>query len=438
MISNAKACLPLILPLLLLTGFMIRPASAQSSIGFAEPDDVEALLEYRLPTWSYRICTVNGSLQGSGRDRDNSGEREIGNRFSTFLSSHFTWRRMSETDERDLAIAGYGHYSRYNSEYGSRSSTGHALDGTASLAAGIRRFLSPGGAWGGVSISSTHSYHEDVDEFDKSSLPGHDDGYRYYMCSAEATAGIGRVRDVTPIIRAQRISERLHALGRPEMTGSQIRRVAAVLAQEGVYRTVFDRSEKNFWRDLLGPILDGQEPLTPYEVLYLRDVMVETLGTREQGREFGLVTSYRVSPGSDTYDIGVFASWAHNLSLTQQLSAEAYATYRRFDYGDGGREHARLLLRLGHLWMIADRYDLRTSLSYDNDRYLPDEWANRQDHFVRLEPEFRIYIEDSLALVTTAMLDYSSMRIRDESMLRHGWQWSYGISLEYALDRVLN
>jgi Tat protein secretion system quality control protein TatD with DNase activity len=70
-----------------------------------------------------------------------------------------------------------------------------------------------------------------------------------------AGIGIGRSRDVTPLIRAQRLSERLEALGRPPLSAHQVQQVAQVLAREEGYRIVFDRPDRSFWRDVLEPML---------------------------------------------------------------------------------------------------------------------------------------------------------------------------------------
>lgn len=436
-ISRGKGRFPFIVPLLLAAISATSPASAQSSIGFVSPNDVEALLDYALPTWSYRTWTINGSLSGSGREIVVDDDTTYANAFASDLTSLFEWQWMSDTDERELSVRVDGRYAHHERDDGAWSSKGHSLEGTADVDAAVRHYLSPGEVWGGLSIAATHHYSESVRDHGKSSVGSLDwygNSYRYRV---EAEVGAGRVRDVTPIIRAQRLGERLRALGRTGLSGSQVRRVADVLAREWGYRNVFDRSEKNFWSDVIEPILAGQEPLTPYEILYLRDVMVESLGTREQGSRVGLVTMYTHTSWSDEYEVGVFGNWGHNVSLAQQFTADAYATYCWNDYDDRSREYARFNVRLAHLWTVADRYDMRTSLTYSNDNFMPSYAANRRAHFARLEPQFRIYIEDSLALVTSAAVDYISRSVQDESRLEHGWSWRYGISLEYALDRVL-
>ncbi len=436
-ISNGRTYSLFIALLLLANTCATNLASAQSSVGFVSPSDVEALLDYTLPTWSYRIWTINGRLSGSGREFVVNDDTTYGNEFTSDLASLFTWQWMSDTDERELSMEVDGRYTHHNRNYRSWSSKGHSLMSTMSVDAAVRHYLSPGGAWGGLSVAASHDYSESVSEPNKSSVGsldsyGHSSRYR-----VEAKVGTGRVRDVTPIVRAQRLSERLRALGRPGLSRSQVRRVADILAQEWGYRNVFERSEKNFWSDVLEPIFAGQEPLTPYEILYLRDVLVESIGTREQGSQVGLVSIYTSSQWSDEYEVGVFGNWGHNVSLAQQFTADAYATYCWNDYDDRSREYARVSVRLAHLWMMADRYDMRTSVIYGNDHYMPSYAANRNNHFIYFEPQFRIYIEDSLALVTSATVNYSSSRIPDESRLEHGWSWRYGISLEYSLDRVL-
>mgnify|MGYP000337876300 CR=1 FL=1 len=71
--------------------------------------------------------------------------------------------------------------------------------------------------------------------------------------------GLGRARNVAPLIRAQRLSERLKAIGRAPLSPAEIQEVARVLATEHGYRAVYERPDRSFWQDVLMPMLDEGE-----------------------------------------------------------------------------------------------------------------------------------------------------------------------------------
>lgn len=82
---------------LLLTLIVAIPATAQTTVGFADPHDLQALLDYRLPTWNYRTWTVSGNLAGGGWDYTGEGSRNLNNRFQSNLASDLAWAREAET-----------------------------------------------------------------------------------------------------------------------------------------------------------------------------------------------------------------------------------------------------------------------------------------------------------------------------------------------------
>jgi hypothetical protein len=420
-------------------------ASAQTSIGFADKDDLDALLAYRLPTWSYRTWFVDGGLDGGGADSARADETSMSNAFHFDLGSSFLWSRQSDRRDIVLEAAVDGDYDRRSDgrdELGSRRTQ---VSGRYELAGYYRHVWADDRPWVAVKGRVYRSYAE-------SDRQQWGDGYdeeesnlqRRATNEGGAELGIGRIRDVTPLVRAQRVSERLAALGRPRLTSGQVRRVAEALATQYGYDAVYERPDRRFWRDALAPALEGQEPLTPFEMHYLMEVLRENVGARRQGWELAVTADYvetvsRVEHEEsrwDTRSLGVRAAWARNLTLNHQLELGVTTDYGwrgAATYEDGvGR--ASLFAR--HLWAVADRCHLLTYLGVSGS------YAEREPDLIartvrtELRPTLNVYLEDQLRLYVGGLL-YNTQNSAEPSGDRgRVWGWSYNVGLSYDLQRI--
>jgi len=164
-----------------------------------------------------------------------------------------------------------------------RETSDHNLVGNYGVGGGLNQYLGEGQFFLGLLGNGGQYYEESIIEV--SDADEIRNFRRNHHFGIGPSVGWGRARDVTPLIRAQRLSERLIALDRPPLTSDQVQQIARVLATEQGYRTVFDRPERSFWRDVLEPMLDQENPLSPYEIFYLRDVLAEDIGPRREGVE---------------------------------------------------------------------------------------------------------------------------------------------------------
>ncbi|MFB6097722.1 MAG: hypothetical protein ABEK84_01120 [Salinibacter sp.] len=192
--------------------------------------------------------------------------------------------------------------------------------------------------------------------------------------------GVGRVRIVTPVIRALQMRERLRTVA-PDLSISdnQVQMAARQLARRPGYQAVYDRPDKYFWRDFFDRVgLSAQSPFTTY---YVADILREPVGVRREGAEvaFGVTGNYvqdlrrkeqngrLVNRRSDVNGIlGAFAHgrWYHNVTLRHQLGADVEATYRYFvESHEPALDHRVGLDAEGQwLWVLADRLRLDTRL----------------------------------------------------------------------------
>ncbi|MFH1842241.1 MAG: hypothetical protein ABIF77_03470, partial [bacterium] len=73
--------------------------STTPPIGFSNPDDLESLLAYRLPTWGYRIWDLGFDLGGGGEDDDRQSAR-----FGLGLDS--SYELYGESEDRQWNLSG--------------------------------------------------------------------------------------------------------------------------------------------------------------------------------------------------------------------------------------------------------------------------------------------------------------------------------------------
>ena len=438
-----------------LLALLIQSCPAQTSIGFENPGDITNILEYRLPDWGYRTWDLGFALSGAGSDSYfGDSNYNINNRFNTHLTTGLVLYRESEARTKSLFADVGGEYGQFHNGNPSSEISGHYLGGNLGASGKWQEFLGEGPVSVLASGGAGWDYKESVQE--SQGLGEVDEIRRFtrnHVYSLSLGAGLGRVRDVTPLIRAQRLSERLEALGRAVLTPYQIQQVARVLAQEQGYRSVFDRPNRSFWRDVLEPMLDQDNPLSPYEIFYLADVMNEDVGPRRQGTELQGRFIYH-EYGSDDFlgnhgqifrGPGVFFLWTRNLNLDNQLSLGASVRYATVGGQDYKGEQVSGGMDLAHLWTIADRYRLDTSLNvagYYNERNDDTERMINRSIQTTIHSIFRIFLEDSMALSASVLGsnrqgDRDRIAFVDTDQYSRTWQWSYGIGLEYYLDRIL-
>jgi hypothetical protein len=433
----------------------IEASTSPTSIGFEDPDDTSNLLEYRLPDWGYRIWDLAFDLGGSGADNYLGDDNQtIANRFNGRLGTEFSLYRESEKRDWRTSASAVGSYLRHHQGSNTIEASGHTFNSSLSAGGDLKEYLGEGPFFFGVGGSVSHRYEEQIVERRRPEGALDSQDYaRSFWVAARAGLGVGRVRDVTPLIRAQRLSERLVALGRAPLTANQVLDVASVLATEQGYRMVFDRPDRSFWRDTLEPLLDPDNSLSPYEVFYLRDVMNEDIGTRTQGASIEATAVFnerRSSYGEDEYNTpwrsaGLVANWSHNLNLNHQLRALGSVMLSSGSGGSRRSENVVGRVELEHLWAIADRYRWDNSLGFRSN-YVDVESTVDQAVYryyeTSFDSRFRIFVEDRMAVLASVNVenrqgygDIWTMVPNQEYERR--WQWTYGVGLEYTLDTFL-
>lgn len=416
-------------------------ATAQTSVGFSDPSQLQTLLDHRLPDWTSRVWSASFGLSGNGSDRRVSGRSFIDNRFATRLGTSWYQNREGEKTNHSLGVNLLSDYQRSHSGNETSETSGHDFTGSYTIEGTLERYLNEGPFSARGTLREHRLYTEDISSFRTDGVTTHDDSYRRFSDHAYGVGlAVGRVRDVTPLLRAERLAERLVALGHPRPDEGQVRRIAEVLAKGNSYSQVFQRPERHFWRDVLEPLLGAERALSPFEIMYLTEVLNESLGDRRQGLRLGPLFTYQDgrSSANDSdssqrrRSVGVDLVWYRNLSLTRQVFCAAGLWYNWTDQDSGHREFASSELTLGHLWNLTDRHLLENTLRYESDADIAadgcEKWASHRS-------TLRTWVEDRLSLDASATLNYTWRRQGDEEYV--AWSWSYALGLTYYLDRIL-
>lgn len=421
-----------------------------SPAGFANPSDLGGLLAYRLPDWGYRTWQLGFDFNGA---KDNYRHRRA---VGLNLTSDFRLYRESEKRVTDFGCQVQGKFNE-SRQTGDYSVFQQNMDFLTGLDYATRRYL-----WrdlalgarlaGNAGYQEAQSIHADAERLNI--------GRKYeYILGLDGVWG--RLRNVTPLLRAQRISERLVAMGRPALAEPQVQDLAAIIAQHSGYLMVFDRSDKYFWGEVLAD-LAKDEPLTPFEVLYLAEVLAENLGERREGWQTSAGILYQQfeddlgssrPPSRGSYEkreylsLKMAGSWFRNLSLAHQISADVYGgwSFPESSFRPSfNTENFYLRATLRHLWVVADRFlwenmisgALLRSLCSDSDA--PENFScfDRESGDLNLLSSFDFFLEDAMTLTPFFKLRIDT-NDSDRSDYRERVAYSYGVQLTYWLDGML-
>ncbi|HKJ68435.1 MAG TPA: hypothetical protein VKA68_10805 [bacterium] len=408
-------------------------AEGQHSTGFEHPGNIQPVLQYRLPTWGYSSLVTDISSSGVGThehvshiqallnpvyDRYFESEKDI---VSIYLTTDFRteYDRSSvvpDTPEREM-----------NVNYTLSGSWNHYLL--------IPRFFLEvsGNFYGGY----TRTKIEDITQS------------RSNVASPSLGIGVGRIRNVTPAIRALRFNERLRSLSRElNLSATEIREVAHIIATFRGYNSVFDRPDKYFWQDFYSQISSLEGALSAFDYFYLNDTFLENLGQRLEGWDARLKLDYSnryinpvASPKtSDSFGgVALVGRWYKNLSLAHQVGVDAVARYTgSLDEIASEYQDSDVQIRLSHLWVISDRLLLNSTLlgvvplvEAEMSYYRPSQ--QYFDHYgvehYTVQSTFSYFIENNVEINTSVNAIY----FREDKRAT----WSYNLGIGFYLVRSL-
>ncbi len=422
------------------------PDDGPTSVGFAAPDSTQPVRVYRLPDWHWSRWTLNGGGD-AGWSTSDHGSREQ-SRFSTGLSVHPRYEGFWESEDRGVSLDAAPDVSVQRSGNSTESDVAPdeeqdrldyelSLEGSGTLReyVGGRTFVL---AEGGGELSYRRENRELQPEGDTETQI-----LSRQNVDVRLGVGVGRVRVVTPVIRALRVRERLRAVGADtRLSDNQVQAAARQLARRPGYEAVYDRPDKPFWRDFFEV---AEVPAqTPFETFYVADVLREPVGVRREGAELqvGPLGSYnrrleRQEENGRLQErnfqsnsrIGGFVRgrWYRNVTLNHQLGAELNASYATED-------GLNTVVEGQWLWVLADQIRLDTRLW--NYLHSPSDSQARVTSQHGFSSDLLIFVENSLSFSAGASLQYSR-RGYETGVSRSNFDTSFQFSITYVLSRAL-
>jgi len=415
---------------------------SQTSIGFKNPENTKPLLDYRLPTWGYRTLSADIGYRG---DKNYSDYRHQNSDYSSLyfsLNSNYACYRESEKNILQLGLYFYGHFNREAGE-DINEQTDHKhnilekrFNSNYRVHLGINHYITPNSFL--AFATSSDGYYWEQDTETRNTTAGLEVGYardgalnRDYEADGRIGYGIGRVRNVTPVLRALRLNERLAALQKERaLNPDEITEMAQTLARRSGYLSVYERSSKYFWPDVLKP-LATQGALSPFDIFYLTEILSENIGARYEGWDASAGIDYQyqwqdqVEYRIKTLGLFLKTRYFHNLSLSQQISFDGdFIWYKPFLNEKNWQPNRLLTLRGDYLWNLADRV-------------LWDSWINFTENFTKREQTQASYKINRGITLETSLSYFIENNLSFSASINLGWVHYDKISSsenEYDLD----
>lgn len=453
---------------------LLIPASsllAQQTVGFSNPQNIEPLLDYRLPDWGYSNFQIGFNVLSNG-----ATAKVFSNENSTY-SYDFgvapAYELYKESEERIFSLAtllNLGYQRSMNRRQNSALSTESENAANQLLSQLLFNVNYKSYVTGNSFIFAASDF--DISfrrQFDQARNNGQIIGeqtqhFRRINFSPRLGYGFGRIRNVGPVIRALRMRERARALNVPvNFSNEDIQSAADQFTRYQGYLETYDRPQKYFWEDMDDATAADLGSLDAFDMLYLTDVLNEAIGTRLEGWEVtgGAVFNYssRLDRTEDDgltrnfrtrEEAGAFISgrWYKNTSLVNQFGvfSDVTLTYP-IDPQDSLfpdealQRRTSLLLGVNWLYNITDRMLLQASLIdfYSRTKieniFLPitySEWSNQ----LQLSMNVSVYVENDLSLnfLLQPSLRYSGDTL-DEGHIKL-FSWWAAMGLVYGFNNL--
>lgn len=457
--------------LTLLAAFLLSvgSVSAQHTVGFSEPADVEHLLEYRLSDWGYSNFMLDFSSRGSlsnvlENDPMEDMEREA-RRIDFMVNPGYELYQESEERIFEFSSVLNVGYQNSRDEWSANNDfdKGHDFSSGIIISAELKEYVSPDiFLLVNENVDFSYDYFSRERRQEGTLIRDEEQIQRDFLSISRLGLGIGRIRNVTPVIRAIRLSERYAALSNGDrLSEQQIESAADVFTKYDGYQQRYDRPEKYFWQAMDEATNGLINNLQPFDLFYLTDVLDENTGRRLEGWELAAGGNFRYINNLTRFEnfmetpslnrteniskaAGPFirGRWFKNLSLNHQIGFTARA-HRRYilDPNATTQWHTEFKAQASWLWTVTDRFLLETQLiNHYGDSKLEGGldgkgWGNNTN----LSTDFIYFVENRLALNLGAgyTVSYFGFPGSTESFDRRVTGLNFRAGIQYYFSRHL-
>lgn len=451
-------------------------SNAQQSVGFTDPNDIQTLLDYRLPDWGYSNFIMDFNASNNGLSNKFGELSTYDNSSMLSLAPAYTLYKESEERILDftttLSLDYAGSFRDFETQTGNIETDQDQFSSDISSIIQVKKYTTGNNFLYGFSNVELFYNSEKNENTQDGSVQNESISYdRILTFNSRLGYGFGRIRNVGPAIRAIRLSERLRAINRTALSDEDAFRAADQFTRFQGYQQHYDRPEKYFWRDLDRDISTDLGDLDAFDMLYLTDVLNEAIGSRLEGWEVigGVQLNYlnlldrnenrinNIINRNTTIqlDRGIFVTsrWYKNTSLEQQwglfFNSELNFPMEEQDMLPFNAKRS-LILNGGINWLrtITDRMLVQLILSdtYTRSKLEAnedlvgqvDDYASWQNQLA-LNASVSIFVENSLQLNFSArpILIHSGTTDNDNVINFRRFEWQLTAGLRYYFGRNL-
>ena len=408
--------------------------------------DPSVFSKFRIPETNLSSLWFDTGLNFNSDKTTSSGYAQSMISGYNLLNSYFTYSLsptyylLKQTDEKWLSLN-----ATINESYSYSYSEQQYLDST--LTHNRNKFnqfiLSLQGSYGKYfsnhymfySFGSTISTNIRNNYFDNSRT-SHYEGDQLQNYDISIGIGWGKIRDVTPVVSAIRLQERLKQLNllNNDLSENTIEDLSEQFSKSIYYSQVHDRADKFFWQDIEKALLnDGISlaGLNQYGSSYLREVPNEIRFLRNEGIMTGckIMISYDhdYSAYFDVFDpehlniLGnVYLNLSHQLNLNSQfrysLSLSGGPNVSKDSYY---RQKYIIQSTIGYNYEITDKIVTSVSDAFNcafqnnSASYYSNDSKTIYNNF---SLSINYFIEDNLSLNASYMWNYNDSRTNDETI----------------------
>lgn len=407
------------------------------------------MLDYRLPVWGYTNFYIDFSLDGNiNRTYLEQAEHiSTNNEFAIQLAPVYYRFYESESRRSNYSFRSTIDYFLDKSngfQDEKESATNYNLEFTINL---NKKFYLDNSDYflRGELLGNFDQARTDLAGNQNNSFYGQWDSARSFETALSFGVGFGRIRSVNPVIRSLRLGERLNALDVGQSMNEQDYISAAEhFTKFNGYQNRYDRPEKYFWGDMNEIISPNLAALNPFDLLYLTDTTLETIGSRQEGWEIQAIFSLDYSArytedetlesGSDLSESTVFnpsvsGSWRKNLSLKHQLGLSANIQSLIPLDDDGGSNSTLGMVTGSWLYTITDRILSKTNVTLIQN-------FTHSDGFIDATSEIDYFIENRFSLFSNITILHRP-KFLDENHDRRSVQLFFSAGMRYYFKREL-
>lgn len=436
---------------------------AQGSVGFSDPDNIQPLLDYRLPEWKYTNFFLDFSLTGNFENRNSNEQQnnEINHQFSGQISPNYTRFRESEVRVSSYSLASFIDYSlrdrnsfNDNEQYESDLRLDLFWNFNEKFYRNDSDLFFTGSFFGALRQTNIRNEQisQDVINTDETVLN------RRFTPNVSVGIGYGRLRNINPVIRSLRMNERLNALNTGQrLNQNDITEAADHFTRFNGYQQIYDRPQKNFWGDMDNLLSADLAALDAFDLLYLTDVTQEAIGSRREGWEIAAAAALQhtvnyshieneITNGSSSQTStrtyltpSVSGSWYKNLSLKHQIGINGSFQYQAAidDESSFGGDIKIISTSANWLYTVTDRVLTNATVAYQrtgSELYDSNRISILSEINYFLEDRFSLFCNLRFVYQTNSSFMFSGETITD-SIDRNNLVFDAG--LRYYLKRGL-